>query len=282
MPTKADIEESIPFMWHPSLQALLPPEASSLLEKQKKKISVDWGVISRAFPTMSYDLYLYNWFLVNTRTFYFTSPKIKSKKPLSFDDCAALIPLADMFNHADAGCEVTFSTSGYSICADRQIQKGEEVYISYGNHSNDLLLAEYGFILSENKWDDLSLDTMILPLFSEEQKEELKDAGYLGKYSLNNEAVCYRTQTALKLLCMPTNRWRRFVANGSEDEDKYQLEVDKFLLGAFETFLDTVDEKLNQIELLEFGLGSQKDILTRRWKQIHLLVAAAIARMRSH
>jgi len=37
LPTKEDFEESMPLMWHPSLQTLLPPESLSLLENQKKK-----------------------------------------------------------------------------------------------------------------------------------------------------------------------------------------------------------------------------------------------------
>ena len=165
LPTKEDFEESMPLMWHPLLQTLLPPASLSLLENQKKKLSLDWTTVSTAFPTLSYDHYLYNWLIVNTRTFYFTSRKIKTKNPLNRDDCMALIPFADYFNHADVGSVVTFSPSGYKICTDRQIEKGEEIYISYGNHSNDFLLAEYGFILDENKWDEISLDELILPLF---------------------------------------------------------------------------------------------------------------------
>ncbi|RFU33037.1 hypothetical protein B7463_g3259, partial [Scytalidium lignicola] len=243
LPKKIDIEESIPYMWHSSLKVLLPPGALSILKSQKKKISSDWTIVYSAFPDLSYDLYLYNWFLVNTRTFYYTSRKLKTKKQLSHDDCLALIPLADSFNHNDVGCEVTYSLSGYQICADKGIKKGEEVYISYGNHNNDLLLAEYGFILEDNKWDEVSLDEILLPLFSEEQKQNLKELNFLGKYALNEETVCYRTQVALRILCMPLNRWQRLVAVGLEDDDKHQVSVDIILLKALKSYLDSVDEK---------------------------------------
>jgi hypothetical protein len=281
LPTKDDFEESMPLMWHPSLQALLPPAALSLLENQKKKISLDWSTVSTAFPSLSYDFYVYKWLTVSTRTFYYTSPKIKSKKPLNRDDCLALIPLADDFNHADVGCEVTFSTSGYKICTDRHIDEGEEVYISYGNHSNDFLLTEYGFILTENRWDEICLDEILLPLFSEEQKQELKGAGFLGKFVLDTAAVCYRTQVALRLLCMPANRWQNLVANGLEDEDKYRMTTENILLKGLKCYLDSADEKLKQVEVLCCGLDSQREILKRRWKQIHLLLTAAISRIES-
>ncbi len=279
--TKEDFGESMPLLWHPLLQALLPPASLSLVENQKKKIPSDWTTVSRAFPTLSYNLYLYNWLIVNTRTFYYTSPKIKTKKPLNRDDCLALIPFADYFNHADAGCEVTYSPSGYKICTDRQIDKGEEIYISYGNHSNDFLLAEYGFILAENKWDEISLDEVILPLFSDEQKHLLKEAGFLGNFVLDRETVCYRMQLALRLLCMTSNRWQRLVANGLGDEDKHQVAVDEILLKALTTYLDSVHERLGQVKALHCGLPSQRDTLSRRWNQIRLLLTTAISRIES-
>ncbi len=270
---------SMPLMWHESLQALLPQGSLSLLENQKKKISVDWTAVSAAFPTISYDRYLYCWFVVSTRTFYYTSPKIKNKKPLSHDDCLALMPFADYFNHADVGSGVTYSPSGYNISTDRQIKKGEEVYISYGSHSNDFLLTEYGFILDENKWDKISLDEDILRLFSEDQKQELKEAGFLGNFVLDRETVCYRTQVALRLLFIAPKRWRYLVANGLEDKDKYQAAVDKILLKIFMARLEIVHESLKQVEVLDCGLPSQRDTLSRRWKQICLLLTAAISRI---
>jgi hypothetical protein len=278
LPTKDDFQQSMPVMWHPSLQALLPPGSSSILEKQKKKIALDWAAVKAAFPDLSYDLYLYNWLLVSTRTFYFTSPKIKTK-PLSRDDCLALITLADLFNHADVGCDVSFSPSGYSISADRDIEKGEEVYISYGHHSNDFLLVEYGFVLAENQWDQILLDDIITPLLSDEQKEKLQEEGFLGKYVLDQDTVCYRTQAALMILCMPINEWQRAVASGLDGEEKYQKTADGILLEALKPYLESVDEKLKSVEVLDLGLESQRETLARRWKQMQLLLAAAISRL---
>jgi hypothetical protein len=279
LPTKDDFAEYMPLMWHSSLQSLLPPASLLLLENQEKKISQDWTMVSAAFPALSYRHYVHNWLIVSTRTFYYTSSKIKTKKPIKYDDCIALSPFADCFNHADVGCKVTFSPSGYEISADREIEKGQEIHISYGNHSNDFLLTEYGFILKENRWDEICLDEFVLPLFSEEQKQQLQEAGFLGKFVLDRETICYRTQVALRLLCMPVNRWQRLVAKGVETEDKYKISVDGTLLKALKLHLNSVDEKLKQVKVLACGLDSQKDILGRRWKQIRLLLTACISRM---
>ena len=259
----------------PSTSIVIP------IRKPKKKLSLDWTTVSAAFPTLSYDLYLYNWHIVNTRTFYYTSPNIKTEKPVHRDDCLAFVPFADYFNHADVGCKVTFSPFLYQICTDRQIEKGEEVYISYGNHSNDFLLAEYGFILDENKWDEIFLDEVILPLFSEDQKLKLKEAGFLGKFALERGTMCYRTQVALSLLCMPLNRWQLLLTDGLEDEDQYQVAVNKIWLSALNAYLDHVHERLKQVEALNCGLPSQRDTLSRRWKQIRLLLTIAISRIES-
>lgn len=67
----------------------------------------------------------------------------------------ALNPFADCFNHADEGCKVEYGPIGFKISSDRVYEKDEEIYISYGSHSNDFLLVEYRFILLENKWDEL-------------------------------------------------------------------------------------------------------------------------------
>jgi hypothetical protein len=127
---------------------------------------------------------------------------------------------------------VSFSSSGYTITTPAKIKKGEEVYISYGNHSNDFLLTEYGFILGEegggNRWDEVPLDAYILPLFSAKQKERLEERGFLGKYVLDRKEVCYRTQVALRILVLPIRKWERFV-DGLEDGEKEQGAVDKWL-----------------------------------------------------
>jgi hypothetical protein len=217
--------------------------------------------------------------LVGTRTFYYDSPKQKSKKPLHRDDCLALIPLADCFNHTNGGCDVTFSPSGYQIRTDRKIDKGEEIFISYGNHGNDFLLTEYGFIMDHNEWDEMSLDAVILPLFSEEQRQTLKREGFLGKYVLDKRTACYRTQVALKLLCMSPKYWQRLVANGFEDEDKFQSAINQILLEALNSYLSIAHERLKQVKVLDCGLLQQRNTLSRRWDQLSLLLTTAISRI---
>jgi hypothetical protein len=284
LPTANDFKGSIPLLWDPALHVLLPEASLSLLQNQQRKLSSDWTAVSKAFPSLSYDIYIYNWLLVNTRTFYFTSPKMKLAKPVNRDDCMALNPFADYFNHADvATADASFGPQGYAITASQDIRKGEEIYLSYGKHSNDFLLAEYGFVMKANKWDEVPLDDFVLPLFDEGQKKKLNEMAFLGNYVLDGEGVCYRTQMALRLLCMPLSQWQRLTSMGLEDSDKYQDAVDEILLKVLKSITQSVDGKLESIKALDrsCGLASHREMLSTRWAQIRLLLSTAIRRIES-
>lgn len=279
LPTVEDFRESMPLLWPSELQSLLPPAAILLLEKQKRKFSRDYTAVSVAFPSLSFNIYSHHWLLVSTRTFYYTPPDMKPDEVPDSDECLALVPFGDYFNHSDNGCKASYSASGYEICAYEPIEKGQELYISYGNHSNDFLLVEYGFILEENRWDEISLDDVILPLFSEKQKKMLKDEGYLGSFLLDKETVCYRTIVALRLLCMPLRKWRRSLANGFDEDDIYQRPVNELLLRPLGSYLELVDRKLQHISMVVAGTSSQRDIVRKRWEQIRILITTAISRI---
>jgi hypothetical protein len=281
----------MPLLWYPTLQSLLPTAAHNLLLNQQRKLKLDWAAVSSAFPDIKYEDYVYRWLLINTRTFYFLSPlpAHQNLHPKSRDDCMAQSPFSDYFNHtsSSSACNVSFSSSGYTITTPAKIKKGEEVYISYGNHSNDFLLTEYGFILSEeggggggNRWDEVPLDAYILPLFSAKQKERLEERGFLGKYVLDRKEVCYRTQVALRILVLPIRKWERFV-DGLEDGEKEQGAVDKMLGKMLKEFKEEAKEKIEAIVGLgeEVGMEYQRDMLRRRWVQIEGLIQAAVDRI---
>jgi hypothetical protein len=276
LPSKDDILGDMPLVWNKVLQDLLPGAAKALLKNQQRKYQLDWTAASKALPNLTEDLYLYNWLIVNTRTFYWVSQE--TKHPLPSDDCMALNPVADYFNHADEGCTVEFGSNGFTIFSDRVYEKGEEIFISYGKHSNDFLLTEYGFILSENTWDEIRLDHVILPEFSTTQLDYLSNAGFLGNYILDQRTVCHRTQVALRLLCMPLRSWYRFVS-GEDDGEKDQGKVNQTLLKSLRSFEDQTKVVLKRLTLIKTGLDSQRDMLRRRWQQIHGLLEAAIMRI---
>jgi hypothetical protein len=195
-----------------------------------------------------------------------------------------MCPFMDYFNHSDRGCDPEANAKGYSVTADRDYKAGEEVYVSYGAHSNDFLLVEYGFILQENSCDSLSLDHLILPLLSSAQVALLKEDGFYAKYALSASdlAVCHRTQAVLRLLTLPERRYTAFVG-GTDEGAVEQEKVDRYLLGLLVKYERKVMQVLEEVE----GLGvegddvrrEQRDVLGRRWKQIGRIVRGAVEKL---
>jgi SET domain len=268
LPTRADFE-AVPFMWPRELQNLMPQPARDITKKLQAKFQHEWDIVEAAFPDMAREDYLYHWFIVNTRTFYYVTPEMES---FLHDDRLALLPVADLFNHADTGCNVSFSPERFAVSADRAYHAGEKVHISYGAHSNDFLLAEYGFVMAKNRWDEVCLDEAILPILSPTQKAKLEAAEYLGEYMLDADtAGCHRTQAALRLLCCTSKQWRGFI-NGEDDGAASQRKVDGLLLQLLDGFLVDIGKTLGEIAGLSVGRDDQRRLLAQRWKQVERLV----------
>ncbi|KAL6410211.1 Ribosomal N-lysine methyltransferase set11 [Ilyonectria robusta] len=278
LPTREDLEAGMPMMWPKELQDLLPGRAKDLLERQTRTFRRECDIVLKAFPDLKREDYLYSWVLVNTRTFYNSMPKMKAYPQAERLVC---MPAADLFNHADQGCQLSYSAMGYSIVADRAYREGEEVYISYGPHSNDFLLTEYGFILDTNRWDEVHLDEVIFPRLNKTQRADLKSVDFLGRYTLDDQTLgCHRTQVALRMLCCTPRQWQRFF-DAEDDGSTSQSEVDELLLEVLKDFLDIIAKTLLKVDETDVGLDSQREWLRRRWQQVEAMVRKTIEQLGS-
>ncbi|KAI1445593.1 SET domain-containing protein [Annulohypoxylon stygium] len=274
-PTPDDLV-SMPLVWPKELRAFLPRAARDLLAKQDAKFAKDWAAVSAAFPEKVDEArYMYAWMLVNTRTFYYTNAKLKKRIR---DDHMCLQPVADLFNHGDEGCNVAFDHEGFAVKSMRAYAEGEEVKICYGRHSGDFLLVEYGFVMDDNRWDEVLLDDVLLPRLSARQKEKLEEIGFLGKYVLDRETVCYRTQVALRLLCCGVREWKRFV-DGIDDGERSQPAAEKLLLEILREQNQVAEKTISEIEASDIGDQQQREVLMNRWRQIQGLVGLNIAHL---
>ncbi|CAK7229756.1 hypothetical protein SBRCBS47491_007356 [Sporothrix bragantina] len=332
LPTPDDLEAGMPLLWPTKLRDLLPTPARTALQRQQTKLNADWECVKVAFESeekkgekdakdskekrdkesketkekdgkrkpwgMTKSNYVRAWLLVNSRTFYYTTPRSEAALP-SHDDRIAMQPVADLFNHAaDRGCKAAFSAQGFSFVADRVYKEGDEVPISYGAHANDALLVEYGFVLDENRWDEVSLDAVLLPRLTsspgEIVREDLEAAGFWGSYMIDaaTPGGCYRTQIALRrLLCGTTGQakraaWQQFVEGGGDDEDESEetkTALQDLLLECLDDMAELAHKTLAKLERLgKAGVGtdSQRNLLTLRWKQIEAMVAQAAKKLR--
>jgi hypothetical protein len=140
-------------------------------------------------------------------------------------------------------------------------------------------LTEYGFILDTNRWDEVYLDEVILPLLSKTQRAELKSVDFLGRYTLDDQTLgCHRTQVALRMLCCSPGQWQRFF-DACEDGRSSQTEVDNILLTALNGFLHVIEKTRSDIDEVEGGSSSQRELLRRRWQQIEAMVAKTIEKL---
>ncbi|EGC47852.1 SET domain-containing protein [Histoplasma capsulatum var. duboisii H88] len=235
-PSRQDFEDTLPILWAQRLKGiktsgpsypLLPSSISgswntiakrpikcaytaehqNLLPEQEKRFDKAYRVIKQVFQNIDKDTYTYYWLIVNTRSFHHIP--VGTSAPEDRYDAMALCPFGDYFNHIDeGGCEVSFNDNFYTFKTSRAYEKGEEIFISYGNHSGDVLLTDCefhidssgktcymskaicervkayitkdGFIPAQNKWDDLFLDDIILKDFSSKDIEALRIDRYLG------------------------------------------------------------------------------------------------------
>ncbi|PHH65757.1 hypothetical protein CDD81_1484 [Ophiocordyceps australis] len=246
VPQWKHFETSMPCLWPRELQKCLPAEAKRLLAKQCSNFDNDWDKFKKAFAHHCRQDYLYAWLLIGTRAFYYETPTTMA---LPKHDRLALLPVADFLNHADSGCVFRCSSESYTITTERPYRKGDEIYLSYGDHSNDYLLVEYGFLLGENKWDKVCLDDIILPKLSAEQKRELSDNG---------------------------PQWQSYI-DGEEDVEGTLAKAAKLLLVLLQEYLDSVEEMRMRIRALQIGQECQKDLLEKRWEQMEVMIKEAMA-----
>ncbi|KAM0322694.1 hypothetical protein ACHAQA_009285 [Verticillium albo-atrum] len=279
LPSREDIA-TLPLTWDDRLHPHLPPAAREILSKQKTNFDKDFAACAAAVPGLDATEYKHAWLLVNSRTFYHTSATIAK---LPKEDHLSLQPVADLFNHAARGCAVSFSEDAYTVTANTAYPKGAEIPICYGRHSNDFLLVEYGFVLegASNEWDEVSLDDLLLPRLRKPatRKRDLEDAGFWGRYVLDAEMVCFRTQVAVRSLVVPEWVWRPF-AEGRDEGEAAQWEVDAELKTMLEEYDEQIESTVKEVEALE-GVGEpfQREMIVQRWRQIQTIVGAAIDRL---
>lgn len=184
----------------------------NILSQQAQRLRKAWTDVISVFPETNWETFSYNWLIVNTRSFYWIGEG--QETPEDPNDAMGLVPFADYFNHADVAVrtssefhttdkantrwkqrDVRFDESVYEFRATKDYEEGEEVFMNYGSHPNDTLLAECekvllffflrradfipplsidGFFLDVNEADSIYLDDIVFrDIQTAEQQEEL-------------------------------------------------------------------------------------------------------------
>ncbi|CAO3656911.1 unnamed protein product [Mucor hiemalis] len=194
----------------------LPTALKEEIIQQKENINTDFLACSKylktrsgEFEPISKEEYEWAWLCVNTRCIHMTKAHNSTK-----GDNIALAPMLNFLNHTtEARIESGFNikNQSFEIKTLTPYKKGEQVFINYGPHDNSAILKEYGFVLTENIYNFVSLDKEVWNLFQEVEskrgleikKQILEGAGYFGDYTIKLDEISFRLLAALRLLAIP-------------------------------------------------------------------------------
>ena len=112
----------------------------------------------------------YNYNMVLTRNF---------GRPGSYYDINTMVPYLDLLNHSDKNNTHWIyedKKEGYTLIAVRDIEKGEEVTVTYGRFYNSLLYKTYGFVIPGN-------------IYHEKMKVNLCNNGFVLSIDSLNETI---------------------------------------------------------------------------------------------
>ncbi|PGG97312.1 hypothetical protein AJ79_09243 [Helicocarpus griseus UAMH5409] len=307
-PSREDFEEFLPILWPQNLRGgssdsahscpSLPPSISgswntirkksmrrkytaehqSILLQQESRLDKAYQIVKKVFEDIDKDLYTYYWLIANTRSFYFVPAGVSP--PEDHNESMALCPFGDYFNHsAESGSKVTFNDEQYMFRTLRSYEKGEEIFTSYGNHSSDTLLAEYGFIPTENKWDALFLDDIVLKGLSSENIEDLSIDKYLGNYQITASGPCYRTEVVACMKYMNSDDWRSYIL-GYQPACFDQKKTNAIIAGWIREYIHEAEVAISRLTALqgsrEFRGERRIEVIVTRWKQIAELCKQAL------
>lgn len=205
--TQPEVEELgfAPLVWkllhHDSdlLWRMLPRSARKHSEKIVARYEKDVEVVSgilKDTPFFTRELFLWAWMCINSRCLYMEMPQGKDSR-----DNLTLAPFVDFLNHlSEDQCGIKIDPHGFQVVTSSLYSPQQELYFSYGPHSNEFLLCEYGFALPENKWNYVEVTDYIVPLLRPQHVAYLKLVGYYGDYTVNGDGMSFRTEVALATL----------------------------------------------------------------------------------
>lgn len=234
---------------------LLPPtsqiSAAKVLERFEKDLAKVMSLTS-VYPSIQKvcgeESFLWAWMCINSRCLYMEQP-LATTHECNF----TLAPFVDFLNHCPVDqCTININATGFNVLTCTSYKPGDQLLFCYGPHSNDFLLAEYGFVLrSNNIYNTIDITHSLLALLLSPQKDFLQEKGYFGDYTLNDDGYSFLTQVALATSmeqnptkCRPLNA----LINGQSDGQIYKARSDVILKSLLTPLINDCTEKLAILE----------------------------------
>lgn len=180
------------------LWRLLSRSAKKHSEAVLARFEKDYDVVTAldALGIIDRTDFLWAWMCINSRCLYMEVPQAKDSA-----DNFTMAPYVDFLNHlSEDQCGIKIDSHGFHVLTSCSYRPEEELYFSYGPHSNEFLLCEYGFTLPQNRWNFIDITDYIQPLLRPNHVAFLKETGYYGDYTVNAEGMSFRTEIAFATL----------------------------------------------------------------------------------
>lgn len=249
LPPMTDFDQS-PLVWklHDDHRLKSLPRSTSIhCDKMLERFSRDYTTVQSFVDGLDIDreLYLWTWFCVNSRCLYMEIDEGHDK-----DDNFTLAPFVDLINHSPRDqCVLKIDHTGFHVLTSTSYAEDDELYLSYGPHSNEFLLCEYGFMLDTNPWNDVDVTSKITPMLDSTQVEFLKSKGYYGDYTMTFEDISFRIEVALAVIIeddsrMEQNRRLNALLNGVSDGSYYKRRSNTILLALLEALEQELEDSI--------------------------------------
>lgn len=277
---------------------LLPESAQTYLSKQRRVYKKHYDLAQKylsdhpslqvtLLSTLDLSEFCWAWLVVNSRCIY------QALSPTSTrDDNYACSPLIDMINHVPSSvphCKLSYDIKGLSVLTQSGYNLGEEVFISYGAHSNEALLCEYGFTIPGNTDNSLTLDAPISRILKPWHLSMLMEVGFYEDCTLDYRGIpSFRTEVVMRAALLSEadcdeestgcRRLTQFI-NGHSSGQAEQADVDMLLSKILENEMQDARVALTRLEE-----GETMDSRTRSIRQLWLdrqeCMQAAMTRLR--
>ncbi|KAI3573612.1 hypothetical protein IWW34DRAFT_635119 [Fusarium oxysporum f. sp. albedinis] len=181
----------------------------------------------------------------------------------------AMLPLAEMFNHASDGCHLDFADNFYEFRATRDYNSGEEVCWNYNpQFTNDDLLSCYGFIEKKNKKDYFILDDFILRESARLPEMPQKPGkGNLLQYSKSGTVEL--NDIAKKSFCLLAQKDN--TTRGNQQLELHPVEFNQFVKTKLRDIEAKTTEEYNKFFREHIKEIERYPIFRERWEE-HLLL----------
>ena len=155
--------KDVPLNWSNQIKDLIfSSHLRKLVEAQRTYFYALAGDLDRsALPLLKYEELLKSIGIVRSRSLNFLP---SDPKNITKDTVTILCPCVDLINHSfDPNCQIeghynSFENDSFvEVRAVKDIQKGEELTLNYGNMSNYDFLMKFGFLNENNPFDSYSL-----------------------------------------------------------------------------------------------------------------------------